>query len=269
MSACESGRAALATSDAIDFAEELVTFLGWCVVAPSGLYGCGMTAARLRWLVVQTIVPFVLLGLILFGAAGTLAWAPGWTFVVLYVGFSVITLAYMVRHDPGLLEERMTPFWSGQPAWDRVFIIVLGSLIVVWFLAMPLDAERLRWSHAPTWLHVVGAVILVASLVLFFLTFRENSYLAPSVRVQRDRGHRVVASGPYRYVRHPLYSGVGLFVLGTALLLGSWTGLLLGAVIVVMVAWRAVREERTLREELDGYEDYLSRVRFRLIPGIW
>lgn len=111
--------------------------------------------------------------------------------------------------------------------------------------------------------------MLVAPLVLFLLTFRENSYLSPSVRVQRERGQRVVSTGPYRYVRHPLCPGVGLLVLGTTLLLGSWAGRLLGAVIVALVAWRAVREERTLREEPDGYETWLSRARFRLIPGLW
>ncbi|HYW26002.1 MAG TPA: isoprenylcysteine carboxylmethyltransferase family protein [Terriglobales bacterium] len=228
-----------------------------------------MSAARLRSLVAQTVILFAVLGLVLFGAAGTLAWAPGWTFVVLYLGFSVITLGWLVRHDPGLLEERMTPFRSGQPLWDRAFIILTGVLVVAWFVVMPLDAERLRWSHTSTWLQAAGALVLVASLVLFFLTFRENPYLSPAVRVQRERGQRVVSSGPYRYVRHPLYSGVGLFALGTPLLLGSWTGLLFGTVIVAMVAWRAVREERTLRDELDGYEEYLSRVRFRLIPGVW
>jgi len=228
-----------------------------------------MTAARLRSLVIQMVVLFVALGLVLFGAAGTLAWAPGWIFLVLYLGFSVITLAWMVRHDPGLLQERMTLFGSGQPEWDRAFVIVAAVVLVAWFVLMPLDAERLRWSHVAAWLQVAGGVVVVASLVLFFLTFRENSYSSPAVRVQRERGHRVVSSGPYRYVRHPLYSGVVLFVLGTTLLLGSWTGFLLGVVIVAMVAWRAVREERTLREGLDGYEDYMSRVRFRLIPGIW
>jgi protein-S-isoprenylcysteine O-methyltransferase Ste14 len=228
-----------------------------------------MTASRLRSIVVQIVVLFVVLGLVLFGAAGTLAWPPGWTFVVLYLGFSVVTLAWMFRNDPGLLEERMTPFRSDQPAWDRLFIVLLSVLVVAWFLLMPLDAERLRWSHVPALLQVGGAVVLGASLVLFFLTFRENTYLSPAVRVQRERGQRVVSTGPYRYVRHPLYSGVGLFVVGTALLLGSWTGLLLGAVIVALVAWRAVQEERTLRKELDGYEDYLARVRFRLIPGVW
>jgi len=228
-----------------------------------------MTAGRLRLLGLQTVGGFVGLGLVLFGAAGTLAWASGWIFIVLYAAFSVIQLAWLVRHDPGLLDERMTPFPSDQPAWDRAFMIALLLVIAVWFLVMPLDAERLRWSHVPGWLEAVGALVLVASLVLFFVTFRENSFLSPAVRVQRERGQRVVSSGPYRYVRHPLYSGVGLFVLGTTLLLGSWAGLLPGAVMVAMLAWRTVGEERTLRKELEGYEDYQSRVRFRLLPGVW
>ena len=228
-----------------------------------------MTAARLRALVVQSAILFVVLGLVLFGAAGTLAWAAGWTFVVTYLVFSVVLVGWLLRHDPGLLEERMSPLRSGQPAWDRMFVVLLSVLIMVWFALMPLDAERLRWSHVPVWLQAAGELVLVAALLLFFLTFRENSYLSPAVRVQRERGHHVVSSGPYRYVRHPLYSGVTLFTVGTALLLGSWTGLLLGAVIVAMLAWRAVGEERTLREQLEGYDDYASRVRFRLIPRVW
>src|SRR5215471_13971773 len=123
-----------------------------------------MTAPRLRSLVIQTVILFAVLGLVLFGAAGTLAWAAGWTFVVLYLGFTVIVLAWMLRRDPGLLEERMTPFGSGQPTWDRALIILLSLLIVAWFLLMPLDAQRLRWSHEPAWLQAAAAVVLVASL---------------------------------------------------------------------------------------------------------
>jgi protein-S-isoprenylcysteine O-methyltransferase Ste14 len=228
-----------------------------------------MTPARLPALVFQTVVPFLVLGLVLFGAAGTLAWAPGWIFVLLYLGFSVATVARLYRTDPGLLEERMRPFRTDQPAWDRVFLVLVIVVCAAWFLLMPLDAVRLRWSHVPVWLQALGALALAAGLVLFYLTFRENSYLSPAVRVQRERGQRVVSTGPYRFVRHPLYLGLVPFTLGTTLLLGSWTGLLPSAVIVGMVAWRAVQEERTLCAELEGYEDYMTRVRFRLIPGIW
>lgn len=228
-----------------------------------------MTAGDLGKLIVLTVAALLVLGLILFGAAGTLAWPPGWAFLVLYLGFQVVYTAWLARNDPGLLRERTRPMNADQPAWDKAFIVALYLLLFAWLALMPLDAVRLRISHVPAWLQGVGAVLLLGALVLFFLSFRENSYLSPAVRVQRERGQRVVSTGPYRYVRHPMYSGFLPFVVGTALLLGSWYGLLLAIVLIGMVAWRAVREERTLREELEGYDAYMSRVRFRLIPRVW
>jgi protein-S-isoprenylcysteine O-methyltransferase Ste14 len=134
---------------------------------------------------------------------------------------------------------------------------------------MPLDAVRFHWSHMPVWLQVVGAITLIISFFLFFLTFRENSYLSPMVRIQKDRGQTVVSTGPYHYVRHPMYAAILLFVPGVALLLGSWYGLLAGLLIVGMVARRAVLEERTLRQELPGYDAYMTQVKYRFIPHVW
>ncbi len=107
------------------------------------------------------------------------------------------------------------------------------------------------------------------SAYLFALTFRENSYLSPVVRIQEERAQTVVSTGPYHYVRHPMYSGIVIFVVGTALLLGSWYGVLSGLILVVVIAGRAVLEERTLKNEMPGYADYMKQVKYRLIPYIW
>lgn len=228
-----------------------------------------MTAGDVRTMVLQTGGFLILLGLLLFGLAGTIAWPAGWAFLALYLAFALVAEAWLLRHDPGLLKERMSLFHAGQARWDRIFVVLLVAAAAVWGVVMPLDAERLRWSHVPAWLQVAGGIAVAGGELLFLLTFRENSYLSPTVRVQRERGQRVVSTGPYRYVRHPLYSGFVLWVVGAALLLGSWVGLLISLALVAGVAWRAVREERTLRTELDGYDAYLARVRFRLIPGVW
>jgi protein-S-isoprenylcysteine O-methyltransferase Ste14 len=112
-------------------------------------------------------------------------------------------------------------------------------------------------------------LVLLCSFYLFFLVFRVNTYLSPGVRVQRERAQTVVSTGPYRVVRHPMYAGFVLFTLGTTLLLGSWYGLLGAALLIAIVAKRAVLEERVLRRELDGYATYMTRVRYRLVPYVW
>ena len=158
---------------------------------------------------------------------------------------------------------------SDQKTWDLVFTILLNIYFLAWLVAMPLDAVRFGWSHMSPVLQAMGGVGLLSAFYLFFLTFRENAYLSPAVRIQHDRGQRVVSTGPYRLVRHPMYAAGALYLLGTALLLGSWVGVAGGVVIDLGLAWRAVQEERTLGHELPGYAAYLSQVRWRLVPYLW
>ena len=178
--------------------------------------------------IVQVLVLYLVLGLVLFLAAGTVSWFYGWVFLILFYGFSFGIVLWLLRHDPGLIEER-TGFKSNQPTWDKAYVILLVVFFGIWWISMPLDAVRFHWSQMPAWLHLVGAIVLLSSFYLFYLTFRENSYLSTVVRVQEDRGQTVVSTGPYRYVRHPMYIGMLLFCLGSALLLESWIGVLLGS----------------------------------------
>ncbi|VVB64293.1 Phospholipid methyltransferase [uncultured archaeon] len=130
----------------------------------------------------------------------------------------------------------MTGFKSVQHKWDKVFLYLIQLLFFAWLIIMPLDAVRFHLSHMPEWFQIVGAFVLLSSFYLFYRTFRENPYLSPGVRTQEDRGQTVVTTGPYHYVRHPMYSGFVLFVLGTTLLLGSWYGLILGFILVITAA---------------------------------
>lgn len=224
---------------------------------------------NVRRLVMQIGGMAVVFASTLFLAAGTVAWVPGWIFLALFFGFVNLLTIWLIRRNPDLLKERMTGFTADQKAWDKAILVASGGLFFTWLIAMPLDAVRFRWSKMATWLQVVGAGILIGSFSLFFLTFRENAYLSPVVRIQKDRGQTVVSTGPYRYVRHPMYAAFALFVVGTALLLGSWSGLLGGAILGGLVSRRAVLEERALRDELPGYASYMTRVRSRLIPRVW
>jgi protein-S-isoprenylcysteine O-methyltransferase Ste14 len=134
---------------------------------------------------------------------------------------------------------------------------------------MSLDAARFHWSPVPLWLQIVGAALLMSSFEFLFLTFRENSYLSPVVRIQAERGHSVVTTGLYGYVRHPMYSALLVFVMGTSLLLGSGYGVIFGLVTMALLARRAVLEERMLLRELPGYSVYTADVKYRLIPHVW
>jgi protein-S-isoprenylcysteine O-methyltransferase Ste14 len=221
-------------------------------------------------LTAEIVGTFVVFALALFLAAGTVIWPAGWIYLVLFLGFTIALSRWLFKHNPGLLTERMTGIGKpDQPTWDRVFFVVMELFFLAWLVLMPLDAVRFHWSKMPGWLQAVGTNLLLCSFYLFFLTFRENPYLSPAVRVQKERGQTVISTGPYRYVRHPMYAAVIPFIIGTTLLLGSWYGLLLGLFLVVLIAFRALQEERVLRAELLGYDSYMARVKYRFIPHVW
>lgn len=229
-----------------------------------------MTTVNIKLLAAELVYLIVFFTLPLFLAAGTVAWLAGWIFLVLFFGFVIVITLWLFRYNPDLLKERMIIYKSDQKVWDKVFTFGLVFILFLgWLVLMPLDAVRFHWSQMPFWLQIVGAIILLCSFYLFFITYRENSYLSGMVRIQKDRGQKVVSTGPYHYVRHPMYAAALLLFIGTPLLLGSWYGLLGGLIVEVMVAIRAVLEERTLRKELDGYGAYMQQVKYRLIPYVW
>jgi len=134
---------------------------------------------------------------------------------------------------------------------------------------MALDARRWHTSRVPAWLNALGGLLVVAGFLATMLVFRENSFAAPVVRVQAERGQRVVDTGPYAIVRHPMYASAVVYLVGMPLLLGSWLGLLVVPLMIAAMAPRAVMEERLLERELPGYAEYVRRVRYRLVPGLW
>jgi protein-S-isoprenylcysteine O-methyltransferase Ste14 len=224
---------------------------------------------HLKLLVIQSLSFFGFFALALFLPAGTITWLAGWIFLVLFFGFFVATNLWLLRYNPGLFQERMRLSRPNQQGWDKILYPLLLVFSLAWLIFMSFDAARFHWSPVLIWLQVVGAAILLCSFYLLFITFRENSYLSTVVRIQTERGHAVVSTGPYHYVRHPMYAAIFIFVIGTALLLGSWYGVLLGLAFMIVLARRALLEERTLQKELHGYADYMEQVKYRLIPYIW
>jgi len=218
---------------------------------------------------VQTSVWVALMGLVLFVAAGTWRWVQAWAFLGLFALGSAAFGAWLLRRDPHLLASRLGLLaQGGQPTWDRIFLVGFVLSWLGWLGLMALDA-RWRWSLVSPAVNVAGAVLVVAGFLATALVLRENSFAAPVVRVQPERGQRVIDTGPYALVRHPMYAAALLYLVGMPLLLGSWYGLLVVPLFVAGTGRRAVLEERLLGRHLPGYAEYMRRVRWRLVPGVW
>ena len=138
----------------------------------------------------EVLAEFAVFAALLFVSAGTLLWLAGWAFIAIFFSFAVAIVLWLARKEPELLQERMSsPMQSGQPLWDKVFVVAVMVLFVAWLILMPLDAVRFGWSEVPDWLQLVGALGVVLSFYIMFLTFRENAYLALVVKFKR-RGDR-------------------------------------------------------------------------------
>jgi protein-S-isoprenylcysteine O-methyltransferase Ste14 len=227
------------------------------------------TGALIAKLLLQNLLWIAGMGALLCLAAGTLHWPAMWVFLATVAISGVAGGLWLARTDPAELAERMLPVMQAdQPAADKAFILAFGATSLVWFMAMGLE-RRVHASLMPPALPALGLAMLLASTGFILWVMRENSFAAPVVKVQADRGHHVVSTGPYALVRHPMYSGAVLFCIGTALLLGSWWGVLISPLFAVLFAVRTGIEERALVADLPGYADYAERVRYRLLPGVW
>jgi protein-S-isoprenylcysteine O-methyltransferase Ste14 len=219
--------------------------------------------------VIQMIASPVTWIIALFGAAGRLDWTRGWICVALYVvGMAAIGLIVR-RFNAPLMEARAKWRRKDTKSFDKVFLRILIPLVYVQAAVAGLDVVRFRWSSMPFDLVYGGAILFALAIALIAWTLAVNRYAETTVRIQTDRGHSVVESGPYRIVRHPMYVGAILMYLATSLILGSVWALALAGLLAALFIWRTALEDRTLRRELSGYEEYAARTRYRLVPGLW
>ncbi|MCP3388495.1 isoprenylcysteine carboxylmethyltransferase family protein [Bradyrhizobium sp. CCGB12] len=220
-------------------------------------------------LLLQNTIFVVGMGALLFASAGTLHWPSAWVLLVTSALLGPLCGWWLYRIDPALLAERLRPVLQrDQPAADKIFMTVFIVAMLAWLVAMGID-RRIQSSEMPVALQILGLVLFLASTLVTMWVFRENSFAAPVVKLQAERAQRVISTGPYAHVRHPMYSGMILFFAGMPLLLGSWWGLAMVPLFAALFAVRIGIEERTLREGLPGYADYAARVRYRLVPGLW
>lgn len=212
---------------------------------------------------------WVLSLLFLFLPAGTLAWLRGWIFWATFFSFVLFLSVWLFTSNPSLLAERLVLTRQGQPAWDRVWVLNFYLLSLAWLALMSFDVARLRWSEMPTLFQGSGLLLFLGSLLGIFITLRENHYLSPVVRLQRERGQVVISTGPYASLRHPLYASASLFYIGVPMFLGSWWGVCCAPLFMSLMIYRAVQEERWLCDNLPGYKSYMQKVTWRFLPGVW
>jgi len=217
------------------------------------------------------VVVVVLLPLVLFPAAGRLDWAEAWAFVGIHLGMTFLSRFVVWRTHPALLAERGRFSEKGMAQGrDRLLLLwaaILGPL-VTWIVA-GLD-ERLSWSpDLPAALQAAAGVVMLVGYALGAWAMAVNAFFSAVVRIQGERGQKVITGGPYRWVRHPGYAGGILAYLAMPLLLDSLWALIPAAAASAVVVIRTALEDGTLHDGLDGYVEYAKRTRYRLLPGVW
>ena len=222
-----------------------------------------------RRLVISTTASMLIFVLCLFLPAGTWAWSRGWLFLVVVTAASLLSTLYLRRVNPDVIAGRVNRHERPR-RWD----LLLGLLVALpTMLAIPivaaLDDGRFHWSHLPWWGCLAGYALMMTGFVGMTWATSVNKFFEPSVRIQTDRGHRVIDTGPYGIIRHPGYAFGFAFFLGMPLALGSLWALIPAVMLCPLLVARTVLEDRTLQAELPGYQEYAQRVRYRVVPGVW
>lgn len=206
------------------------------------------------------------LGVALFVPAG-IEWWNGWIFLSVFSLQMILAALYLWRTNPAIYVAR-SKIHQGTMPWDKVLLVFILLSFAGMFFVAGLD-QRFHWSLVPVWLIILGYILLTAGMVGSAWAQEFNKFAEPGVRIQTERGHKVVDTGPYAVVRHPLYVAGFILLFGIALALGSYWALIPVAVATLVIVVRTALEDRMLHEELAGYREYASRVRYRLIPGVW
>ena len=220
-----------------------------------------------RRAVIQTVLSIPALAVLLFVPAGSLRFWQGWLFAAVFIAVSAALGLYFIKHDPALIERRMSvgPAAETEPVQKIVMAIVMIGVLLM--MVLPGLDYRWHWSAVPVWLVLLGNAGVILSFIVFFVVMKQNSYAAATIRV--EPGQTLASTGLYGIVRHPMYAGALVLLVGAPLALGSYWTLLVAVPMIAALAWRLLDEERLLLRDLPGYADYCRNVRYRLVPGIW
>ncbi len=222
-------------------------------------------------LIIIILASSLVFPIFLFLPAGTLFWPEAWLVSIVFIAYIVPQVLWLNKNNPELMRERMGSKGSfkGWKGWDKILMIALSIPACLLFPLAAFDAVRFQWSQVPLFLKALGFLGIIPYLVLSFLVMKENTYATKIVRIQKDREHKVITTGPYSYVRHPMYIGAVLFFICTPLALGSFYAIIPGTLGSILIIVRTYLEDKTLQEELEGYKEYTKKVRYRLLPGVW
>lgn len=214
-----------------------------------------------------TLLVLICMGALLFIAAGTLNYWQAWVFLVMFGVAGLVIVVYLAQKDPKLLERRLS---GGPTAEQRTSEKILMSILSLGFIALlvlPALDHRFGWSSIPPFVTIAAYVLFVLGWVIIFFVFKENSFTASTIQIADDQ--KVVSSGPYALVRHPMYVGSFLYILTMPIVLGSWWGLVVFLLMTPFGLQRIFDEEKLLKESLPGYTEYTQKVRYRIIPRVW
>jgi protein-S-isoprenylcysteine O-methyltransferase Ste14 len=216
---------------------------------------------------IQLAVTLVIMAALLFWPAGTLAWPAAWWLLVVFAVLVVAAVVYVAQVNPELFAARQ----RFQPGTKPLDVVVASVSVIAIAAILPVAGFDVRfgWSAVPAWLVAVGYVLFVLGFVVAIWAESVNRHFELGVRIQTDRGHTVIDTGPYARVRHPGYIGAIAMCIGLALALGSYVALVPAVIVIGLLAFRTIEEEQTLRAELPGYAEYTARVRHRWVPGVW
>jgi protein-S-isoprenylcysteine O-methyltransferase Ste14 len=209
----------------------------------------------------------VVMGLLLFISAGTIRYWQAWVYLSIFTGASLLTTLYLMKNDPALLKRRMRGGPTAEKRGKQKLIMLCASIGFIALLVVPAFDYRFRWSKVPLSIVIAGDILVVIGFYFIFLVYKENPFTSATIEVAEDQ--KVISTGPYAIVRHPMYAGALLYLVGTPLALGSLWGLLPFVAMTPFLIWRLYDEESFLAGNLSGYAEYQKKVRHRLIPFIW
>lgn len=220
-----------------------------------------------RQAIVQGVLGALFFVILIFWPAGTFDYWQGWLFLGIFAASTVGFTMYLAIYDRPLLERRMKAGPQHEREWSQKIIVSLVFLAFLAFIVLPALDRRYAWSPVAPWVSILGNLVILLSFLFIFWVTRVNSFAASNIRVEKDQ--KVIDTGPYARVRHPMYAGAIWLFVGMPLALGSWWSLGLIVPFMPVLLWRLLDEEKILQRDLPGYPEYKRRVRFRLVPFVW